>query len=67
LENGVVTELSFELTPLASFTVSGLVVDAISGEGIPDAQVVISNEAFSFEGLSGESGEIDFSMFYNGV
>lgn len=66
LANGVVTELSFELTPLPSFNVTGQVIDASTGEGVADAQVLIINDGFTYEGTSGDGGEFDFSMFFDG-
>ncbi len=56
LTNGMITNVTIELTPLVPFAASGLVVDADSNEPIPNATVNISNVFFNFDLTTDASG-----------
>lgn len=66
LENGELTILDVELTPLFSFGFSGKVVDAETGAAIPDAIVRIANDEFDFQLTSDANGDFSISAFYEG-
>ncbi|MCB0519507.1 MAG: choice-of-anchor B family protein [Lewinellaceae bacterium] len=66
LENGVLTLQDFELVPLPSFSFSGTVKDAATGEAIEGAAVKIENGDFVYELESGPSGEFTLPSFFQG-
>ena len=56
LINGVVNLLNVQLVPLASFSLQGTVVDAVSGNGIAGAQVVMKNDLYYFTTTADPNG-----------
>ena len=63
LENGEITTINVELTPLIPFDVTGMVVDAESGNPIPDAPVSISNQDFDFSTITDANGNWSLTIF----
>ncbi len=66
LQNDSTSYLNVELIPLASFGFSGSVVDALSGDPIPNAKVLIRNGTFEFEMESNMDGSFMIDEFYEG-
>lgn len=58
--NGEITLLNALLTPLESFALSGVLIDAETGDPIPDGQVVIATEGFEGQTISDASGNFSF-------
>jgi choice-of-anchor B domain-containing protein len=56
LINGVVNLLNVQLTPLASFSLQGSVIDAVTGDGIAGAQVVVKNDVYYFSATADNDG-----------
>ncbi len=54
--NGVVTPLVVALQPIASFTLSVIVRDALTGEPVADAEVLMQNEFFTETAFTDASG-----------
>jgi choice-of-anchor B domain-containing protein len=57
LANGVLTILDVQLSPLPTFSVSGTVLDSLSGLPLENASVLISNTDFTFNSLTDLNGE----------
>ncbi len=66
LENGVITELDVELIPLTPIGITGVVLDAASGNPIPNALVKIENEDFNFDLITDASGNFSVANFFEG-
>ncbi|MEM7162176.1 MAG: choice-of-anchor B family protein [Bacteroidota bacterium] len=66
LINGEITELNVELVPLIPIGMNGSVIDASSGNPIPNAQVRISNEDFDFDISTDASGTFQIVNFFEG-
>jgi hypothetical protein len=66
LQNDSTSYLDVELVPLVSFAFSGSVIDALSGDPIANAKVLIKNEAFSFELESDGDGNFSIDEFFSG-
>ncbi len=56
LENGVVTMLDIELEPLASFVLTGTVIDAVTQDPIAGAHVRISSPTYFYETVAAANG-----------
>lgn len=67
LENGVVTELDVELVPLVPFDLSVRVFDALTGQPLEGAQVVLENADFTLEGTSDMNGDVVFQGSFEGT
>ncbi len=66
LQNGVVTEMTVEMTPLPQFNLEGVVVDD-SGEPVPNAQVVIQSRDFVFNSTTDDAGTYKLNAIYPDV
>jgi choice-of-anchor B domain-containing protein len=66
LENGVITLLDVELVPLTPFSFAGSVIDADSGDPVPNAIVNISNFFFDYDIVTDDNGDFQFAAFYTG-
>ncbi|MCB0662029.1 MAG: choice-of-anchor B family protein, partial [Saprospiraceae bacterium] len=64
LENGMVTNLNVELEAAVPFTLSGLVVDARTGEPIADALVGFKSAQADVQSLSDLNGNFSIPNFY---
>ncbi len=67
LENDVVTILNVELVPLPSFAMTGTVVDAADGTGIPNAIVNIINDDFDFNIETDANGNFVIASAFEGT
>lgn len=71
LENGEVTFLDIDLVPLVAFTLQGTVVDAESGDPVPNAHVRLTSPTYEHETLADAQGIFSvpgvFSDDYNVV
>ena len=56
IENGVVTQLDVQLTPLEQFQVNVQVVEAGTGTPVPNAEVSIVNEEYEFTAVTDADG-----------
>ena len=65
LSNGNTTVVNAQLQPLVSFNTSGMVID-INGNGIPNADILIYNNYFSFNSNSDNNGNFSISGIYEG-
>ena len=65
LSNGNTTVVNAQLQPLVSFNTSGMVID-INGNGIPNADILIYNNDFSFNLNSDNNGNFSISGIYEG-
>lgn len=63
LENGEVVIVNAELTPLPTYTITGQVLDAATGFGIPDADVLMQNDIYTFSGTTDAAGNFSFDMY----
>jgi len=68
LVNGQVTIQDVQLIPIASFDLL-VSLDELAniGAAIPNADVIIENDDFTFNGTTDANGEITFSNFYGGA
>jgi choice-of-anchor B domain-containing protein len=66
LQNDSVTILDVELEPLPSFPLSGSVLDANTGQGVPGAKVNISNAVFSFDIIADDMGDFNIAAAFEG-
>lgn len=65
LKNGEVAILDVEMQPLAVYTIQGRIIDALSGDLIPNAQVVFENDFSRFEASANEDGRFTLGGVYN--
>ncbi|MGY8932272.1 MAG: choice-of-anchor B family protein, partial [Flavobacteriales bacterium] len=65
LTNGNTTVINAQLQPLVSFNTSGMVID-INGNGIPNADILIYNNSFTYNSTSDNSGNFSISGIYEG-
>ncbi|MBX2978786.1 MAG: choice-of-anchor B family protein [Flavobacteriales bacterium] len=56
LESGEVTFLDIDLVPLVAFTLQGSVVDAASGDPVPNAHVRLTSPTYDYEVLTDAQG-----------
>jgi hypothetical protein len=56
LSNGVSTTVNAELEALPTYEVSGMVTDLATGSGVPNANVLLANDIYSFEGITDAEG-----------
>jgi choice-of-anchor B domain-containing protein len=66
LENGVLTIKDVQLTPLPGFTVSGTVLDELSGNPIQGASVVVYNNDFTFNLTTAANGTFSINSVIQG-
>lgn len=66
LNNGVVTILDVALTPLASYTVSGIALRDEDGEPVANTQIIIVNEESSYNITSDANGQFTVAPVYEG-
>ena len=66
LTNGVVTVLNAQLKSMASFTVTGQVVELGTGNPIPNAGVLIENDDFQYNATTDPSGNFTIPNFFQG-
>jgi choice-of-anchor B domain-containing protein len=67
LVNGELTLLDFQLQPLASITLNGIVKDLNTGTAIPDAKVQVVNDDFTFNATTNSNGEFAIPGIFEGV
>ena len=64
LTNGVITYVNVEMSPLATYVITGQVIDEATGFGIPNADVLFQNATYEFQTIADASGNFTFpSMF----
>ncbi|MBL7929170.1 MAG: choice-of-anchor B family protein [Bacteroidia bacterium] len=63
LNNGVVTILDVELSPLSTVVLTGQVIDAVTQNPVPNAHVSITNSQYQYTGLADANGNFIFSNF----
>lgn len=61
LVNGQVTILNIQLQPMVPFDVTGTVIEAGSGDLLPDITVQITSPSYSYTTLSGPDGSFTFT------
>lgn len=66
LANGVVTDLDIDLQPLVPFDLVGMVLDGLTGEALPGAEVLLSNSDFTLTAVSDALGNVTFPAFFAG-
>lgn len=66
LENGEVTSLDVELVELPSFTYTGQVIDAETGEPVGGAKVAVQNIDFDYSLTTDDMGNFTIATFYDG-
>ena len=66
LQNDSTSMINVALTPLPSFSVSGMVNDSESGDPIANAKVIISNGFFTFDFETSEDGSFVIEEFFEG-
>lgn len=66
LENGVLTILNVQLTPLLSYTFSGQTVKAADGTPIAGAQVVLQNDQTKYTTVADANGNFGFPAVFGG-
>ncbi|MCH8318183.1 MAG: carboxypeptidase regulatory-like domain-containing protein, partial [Bacteroidetes bacterium] len=66
LTNGVVTVLNAQLKSMASFTVTGQVIEFGTGNPIPNAGVLIENNDFQYNITTDSSGNFTIPNFFQG-
>ncbi len=64
LDNGVVTVLDVQLQPLTSFAWSGQVVDALSGNGVPGAQVQLTSGTYTWNTACDVNGNFSLPAIF---
>lgn len=67
LENGVVTDLDINLQPLVPFDLVAVVLDGLTGEVLPGAEVLLRNNDFTLSAVSDASGNATFPGFFAGA
>jgi choice-of-anchor B domain-containing protein len=67
LSNGVVTIQDMQLIPLQGFNLVVHANDFSASAGIANAEVVIYNNDFTFNGQTDANGDVTFSSFYPGT
>ncbi|MBK7239250.1 MAG: carboxypeptidase regulatory-like domain-containing protein [Flavobacteriales bacterium] len=65
LVNGQITDLDVALVPLVSFALQGSVVDELTNDPVPNAQVLVYNDAYAFTATSDASGMFELSAVYS--
>ncbi len=65
LTNGVITYVNASLQPLVAFNTSGMVIET-AGLAIPNADVLIYNNDFSFSTITDNNGNFSISGIYEG-
>ena len=63
IENGVTTILNAQLTRRTQVTVTGNVIDATTGQVIPNSKIKLSNESRTIEITTDEQGTFDQTLF----
>ncbi|MBI1224796.1 MAG: choice-of-anchor B family protein [Bacteroidetes bacterium] len=66
LENGVLTTLNVQLTPLSSYTFSGQTVKVSDGTPVGGTQVVLKNDQTQYTAVSDASGNFNFPGVFGG-
>ncbi len=64
LENGVLTNLDVELVPLVSYAISGQVVEASNGLGIPNAKVFLVGSINNIELTTDSDGNFSLASIF---
>lgn len=67
LTNGVITIQDMQLVPMTPFTFTGVVRQSWDAAGIPNAQVIITNDEFTFNITADGSGNFTVPVMYEGV
>ncbi len=67
LSNGVLTIQDVQLVQQANFTLTGKVEDAVSGQGIANAEVEIKGNNFLFNATTDANGDFQIPSFYAGT
>ena len=67
LMNGETVELNVALEELPNFTLTGNVVDAVSGDAVPFAQVRVFNDDFDLQFTTDAGGLFSLNTFYEGT
>lgn len=63
LNNGELTEVDVEMERLAEYVISGKVIKASDGSGVPNAQVRVVNDDFTFDMQTDASGNYTLEAF----
>lgn len=63
LNNGELTEINVEMEPLSKYVISGKVIKASDGSGVPNAQVRVANDDFTFDFEADASGNYTLETF----
>ncbi len=66
LENGQVTLLNVEMTPLPTYSINGLSVRDENGQPIPNASILITGEQGTFITTSDANGQFQIASVYEG-
>lgn len=67
LQNGVLTIQDADLVPLVPFDVSGQVLDAVDGTGVPDAFVQLAGDDTTYSTTADGNGNFTFTAIYAGT
>jgi choice-of-anchor B domain-containing protein len=67
LQNGEVTVLDVALTPLATYSISAKAVSSLTGAGVPDARMIISNAEYVFEAGADDDGNFAIADVFEGT
>ena len=63
LENGVITMQDVALTPLVSYTFSGVTVQTTDGVAVPNASVIMLGETYEYQTISDANGSFSLPVF----
>jgi len=66
LANGILTILDIELSPIPTFTITGTILDSLSGMPIENAFVQIENNDFEFNAMTDVSGQFTINGIISG-
>ncbi|MBP6311322.1 MAG: choice-of-anchor B family protein [Flavobacteriales bacterium] len=64
LMNGQITDLDVALVPLVSFALQGSVVDALTNDPVPNAQVLVYNDVYQFVANSDATGMFELPTVF---
>ncbi|NNC83342.1 MAG: choice-of-anchor B family protein [Flavobacteriales bacterium] len=67
LVNGEITELNVALIPLESFSASGVVNNALTGNGLGFAEVLIENSQFNYSVTADANGQVTLNGIFPGT
>lgn len=67
LQTGTTAELDIQLEPLPSYVVEGLVRTSGTLDPVPDAEVWLVNDTYTFQTTTGADGSFSFPQVFNGT